>query len=51
VTDYKDKLTFPADKFAAYFLKGYTAEQMEQSIIKFLEERKRRLQQTRDDAR
>jgi ParB family chromosome partitioning protein len=41
----KDKLTFPADKFAAYFPKGYTAEQMEQSIIKLL--RKRKLQQSR----
>lgn len=47
----KDKLTFPADKFAAYFPKGFTAEQMEQSIIKLLDERKRKLQQSRDEAR
>lgn len=47
----KDKLTFLVEKFAAYFPKGYTAEQMEQSIIKLLEERKRKLQQSRDEAR
>lgn len=47
----KDKLTFPAEKFAAYFPKGYTAEQMQQSIIKLLDERKRKLQQSRDEAR
>jgi ParB family chromosome partitioning protein len=40
----REKLTFPAEKFAAYFPKGYTTEQMEQSIIKMLEERKRKLQ-------
>ncbi|SMC63292.1 ParB/RepB/Spo0J family partition protein [Papillibacter cinnamivorans] len=47
----RDKLTFRADKFAAYFPKGYTAEQMEQSILRMLAERQRKLQKSRDDAR
>lgn len=47
----KDKLTFQAEKFAAYFPRGYTAEQMEQSIIRMLDERKRQMQRSRDDAR
>jgi ParB family chromosome partitioning protein len=47
----KDKLIFRADKFAAYFPKGYTAEQMEQSILRMLAERQRKLQKSRDDAR
>lgn len=47
----KDKLTFQAEKFAAYFPRGYTAEQMEQSIIRMLDERKRQMQRNRDDAR
>ena len=47
----KDKLTFRADKFAAYFPKGFTADQMEKFIINMLEERKRMLLKSRDDAR
>ena len=47
----KDKLTFRADKFAAYFPKGYTAEQMEKSILRMLSERQRKLQKSWDDAR
>lgn len=47
----KDKLTFRADKFAAYFPKGYTAEQMEQFTLKMLAERKRKLKKGRDDER
>jgi len=47
----KDKLTFRADKFAAYFPKGYTAEQMERSILQMLAERQRKLKRDRDDAR
>lgn len=47
----RDKLTFRADKFAAYFPKGYTAEQMENSILRMLAERKRKLQNSRDDTR
>ncbi|NCB52164.1 MAG: hypothetical protein EOM54_09825 [Clostridia bacterium] len=44
----KDKLTFRADKFAAYFPKGYTAEQMEESILKMLAERQRKVKKDRD---
>lgn len=47
----KDKISFQADKFSAYFPKGYTPEQMEKSILNMLEERKRKLQKSRDDAR
>ena len=47
----RDKLTFRADKFAAYFPKGYTAEQMEASILSMLAERQRKLKRDRDDAR
>lgn len=43
----KDKLTFRADKFAAYFPKGYTAEQMEKSILKMLDERQRKVKKDR----
>jgi ParB family chromosome partitioning protein len=46
-----DKLTFRADKFAAYFPKGYTVEQMENSILRMLAERQRKLQKSMDDAR
>ncbi len=47
----RDKLTFRADKFAAYFPKGYTAEQMENSILRMLAERQRKLQKSRDNER
>lgn len=46
----RDKLTFRTDKFAAYFPKGYTAEQMEKSILRMLAERQRKLKKDRDDA-
>lgn len=47
----QDKLTFRKDTFAAYFPKGYTARQMEESIINLLKERKRQLDRRRDEAR
>lgn len=47
----KEKISFQADKFSAYFPKGYTPEQMEKSILNMLDERKRKLQKSRDDAR
>ena len=47
----QDKLTFRKDAFAAYFPKGYTAKQMEESIINLLKERKRQLDRRRDEAR
>ena len=39
----QDKLTFRKDTFAAYFPKGYTAKQMEDSILCMLKERKQEL--------
>ena len=39
----QDKQTFRKDTFAAYFPKGYTAKQMEDTIINMLKERKREL--------
>ena len=47
----QDKLTFRKDTFEAYFPKGYTARQMEESIINMLKERKRQLERRRDEAR
>lgn len=47
----KDKLTFCADKFASYFPKGYTAEQMENSILQMLSERQRKLKRDREEER
>ncbi|SMC63444.1 ParB/RepB/Spo0J family partition protein [Papillibacter cinnamivorans] len=47
----RDKLTFRADKFAAYFPKGYTAEQMEKSILRMLAERQQKLKKARDNER
>ena len=47
----QDKLTFRKDIFEAYFPKGYTARQMEESIINLLKERKRQLDRRRDEAR
>jgi ParB family chromosome partitioning protein len=47
----RDKLTFRADKFAAYFPKGYTAEQMEKSILQMLAERQQKLKKARDNER
>ena len=47
----RDKVSFRADKFSTYFPKGYTAEQMEKSILNMLEERKKKLEKQRDNAR
>jgi len=47
----RDKVSFRADKFSAYFPKGYTVEQMEKSLLNMLEERKKKLQKQRNDAR
>ena len=47
----RDKLTFRADKFASYFPKGYTVEQMEDSILRMLAERQRKLKKGRGDER
>ena len=47
----QDKLTFRKDTFEAFFPKGYTAKQMEESIINMLKERKRQLDRRRDEAR
>ena len=47
----QDKLTFRKDTFAQYFPKGYTARQMEESIINLLKERKRQLDRRRDEGR
>ncbi len=47
----QDKLTFRKDTFAQYFPKGYTAKQMEESIINLLKERKRQLDRRRDEGR
>lgn len=47
----QDKLTFRKDTFEAYFPKGYTAKQMEESIINLLKERKRQLDRRRNEAR
>ncbi len=47
----QDKLTFRKDTFEAYFPKGYTARQMEESIINMLKERKRQMDRRRDEAR
>ena len=47
----RDKVSFRVDKFSAYFPKGYTAEQMEKSILNMLEDRKKKLQKQRNDAR
>ena len=47
----KDRISFRSDKFSPYFPRGYTPEQMEKSILNLLEERKRKLQKSRDDSR
>ena len=44
----RERLSFAADKFAAFFPKGYTAEQMENSILKLLEERRRKLKREQE---
>ena len=38
----RDKLVFRADIFAQFFPKGYTAEQMEKTILRLLKERQAR---------
>jgi ParB family chromosome partitioning protein len=47
----KDRVSFRADAFSTYFPKGYTPQQMEKSILTMLEERKRKVERMRDDAR
>ena len=47
----KERVSFCTDTFSTYFPKGYTAEQMEKSILNMLEERKKKLQKQRNDAR
>lgn len=47
----KERVSFRTDTFSAFFPKGYTSDQMEKSILAMLEERKRKLQKSRDDAR
>ncbi|MEG1747528.1 MAG: ParB/RepB/Spo0J family partition protein [Oscillospiraceae bacterium] len=44
----RERLSFAADKFATFFPKGYTAEQMENSILKLLEERRRKLKREQE---
>lgn len=41
----REKISFNHEKFRQYFPKGYTPKQMEDSIIKLLEERQRKLHQ------
>ena len=38
----RDRLTFRADTFAQFFPKSYTAEQMEQEILRLLKQRQER---------
>lgn len=45
----RDKLVFRADTFAAYFPRGYTARQMEQTILHLLQERQARANTERGD--
>lgn len=47
----KPQVRISTEKLAKYFPKGYTSEQMEKSIITMLEERKRKLEKRRDEAR
>lgn len=47
----KQQVRISTEKLAKYFPKGYTHEQMEKSIIAMLEDRKRRLEKSQDEAR
>ncbi len=47
----KPQVRIGTEKLAKYFPKGYTSEQMEDAIITMLEERKRKLEKRRDEAR
>lgn len=47
----KPHICISTEKLTKYFPKGYTSEQMEKSIITMLEERKRKLEKSRDEAR
>jgi len=47
----KPQVRISTEKLAKYFPKGYTSEQMKKSIIAMLEERKRKLEKSRSDAR
>lgn len=47
----REKISFNHEKFRQYFPKGYTPKQMEESIIKLLEERQRKLQREQGQKR
>lgn len=47
----KEQIKLPADKLRKYFPRGYTPEQMTNSIIKMLEEQQRKKQRSRDVTR
>lgn len=47
----REKISFSHDRLQKYFPKGYTPQQMEESIIKMLEERQRKIQQQRGEER
>lgn len=47
----QDKITFRIDKIAQFFPRGSTPAQIERAILALLEERKRKLEKSRNDAR
>lgn len=47
----REKISFSHERLRQYFPKGYTPQQMEESIIKMLEERQRKLQRERGEER
>ncbi len=47
----REKINFNYEKIKQYFPKGYSPKQMEESIVKMLEERQRKLQRNREDER
>ena len=47
----KTQVRIQTDKLRQYFPNGYTAEQMEKTILKLLEERQKKLGRQREDAR
>ena len=44
----REQLRIPTDRLRQYFPKHYTVEQMEQTVIKLLEERQKKIQRNRD---
>jgi ParB family chromosome partitioning protein len=44
----REKISFSHEKLKRYFPKGYTPQQMEESIIKLLEDRQRKLKRDRE---